>query len=378
MNLKNILLFHLVLSLVFSVTGCDGTKQEQVTIKKEPKKVQVRVHTIQRQTYPIWLDFTGKTEALESVYVTSRVAGELKSVCFKAGDVVKKGDLLFRIDDREYRSVLNQKKSALSKDISSLNLALANLKRYEPLVKKGLAPREKLDELTASVEKYRAMVESDRSAVNEAQLDVDYSAVKATINGRIGKALVDIGNIVKTSDQLANIVQTNQLYVNFSPSTNDVFLLNRYKSEKYPKVEVLPENVFDKHLSLKGRIDFIDNVTDKATGTVSIRAKVDNPKELLFPGSFVKIKVFLTDQQSMIAVHPNNISQNQLGCYVFIVNRENQVQISQVELYYSNKDIAIIKSGIKEGDRIIVSPTSQLQEHQTVTTEEVANPVTMQ
>jgi len=156
--------------------------------------------------------------------------------------------------------------ATLKKDESSQRLALANLRRYEPLVQKGLAPREKLDELKARLGEYNAVVKADKSAVKEAKLDVEYSVVKATIDGKIGKSLVDIGNIITSSDKLAEVVQTKDLYVNFNPSSSEVFILNRYKSEEFPKVKILPENVEDQNLSLNGKVDFIDNVTNSSRG----------------------------------------------------------------------------------------------------------------
>ncbi|PIE74617.1 MAG: hypothetical protein CSA18_03965 [Deltaproteobacteria bacterium] len=118
---RNIILFPLFLYFVCFLTGC-GKNQEDTKLKKEIKKVEVKVHTIKKQTYPIWLDFTGETEALESVYVTSRVSGELEKIYFKAGDVVSKDDILFKIDDKEYKSIVAQKQAALNKDKSRLNL----------------------------------------------------------------------------------------------------------------------------------------------------------------------------------------------------------------------------------------------------------------
>ncbi|PIF03727.1 MAG: hypothetical protein CSA86_04920 [Arcobacter sp.] len=373
---KSMLVLPLLSALIF-FTACSEKKKEEVKVKKEVKKIEVKVHTLNKQTYPIWLDFTGKTQALENVFVTSRISGELEKIYFKAGQKVKKGDVLFKIDDSEYKTIVDQKQASVNKAKSNLNLALSKLKRYEPLVQQGLAPREKLDELKASVQQYKSLLNADKSALKDAKINVNYSQVKANIKGTIGKALVDIGNIVNKNDKLANIVQTKELYVNFNPSSNAVFLINQYKSEKYPKVKVLPENIEDEKLSLKGRIDFIDNMTDKSTGTVSMRAKIDNSKDLLFPGTFVKIKLFITDKVPILALNPNNIYQNQLGSYVLIVNKENKVQKVQVEVSYSNKDLAIIKSGLKQGDRVIVSEVSQLRDNQEVIAKEVANSITI-
>ncbi len=373
---KKILTPIFIATSLFFLTGCNDKKEEQkVEIKKESPKTEVQVHTIKKETYPIWVNFSGKTEAKNNVFVTAKVAGELKEVYFKAGEQVKKGQKLFKIDDRAYQTVLSQKKASLQKDRASLNLAIANVKRYKPLVEKGLAPREKLDELIASQKQLQAVVNADSATIKEAQIDVDDTVIKASISGKIGKSLIDIGNNVSTSDKLVNITQSNDLYVNFNPSSKEVFLLNQYKSEKYPKVIVLPEDIDNLDLGLKGKVDFIDSVTDEKTGTVAMRATINNEKELLFPGTFVNIKLFVTDKIPVIAVHPNNLSQNQLGFFVYTVDTNNKIKKKQLEVEYSNKDIAIIKSGLEIGDKIITSATNRLKENQEVQTSEVANPI---
>lgn len=370
---KYILISSFLVSFLFLITGCSEKKVEEK--KKEVQKVEVQVHSIKRETYPIWMDFSGKTEAKNNVFVTAKVDGELKEIYFKAGETVKKGQKLFKIDDRSYKAILSQKKSTFQKNRASLNLAIANVKRYEPLVKKGLAPREKLDELIANQKQFQAVENADAAIIKEAQIDVDDTLIKASISGKVGRALIDIGNNITTSDKLVNIVQSNDLYVNFNLSSREIFLLNKFKSEKYPKVIVLPEDIKDIDSALKGRVDFIDNVTNETTGTVEMRASIKNDNELLFPGTFVNIKLFITDQLPSIAVHPNNLSQNQLGFYVYTVDSENKVQKTQVTISYSNKDLAVIKTGLKVGDRVITSATSTLQENQEVIVKEVPNPI---
>lgn len=238
-----------------------------------------------------------------------------------------------------------------------------------------MAPREKLDELIAKQRELQAVVNADNASIKETQINLDDTLIKAPIFGKIGKSLIDVGNNVSTSNKLVHITQSNELYVNFNSSSKEIFLLNQYKSEKYPKVIVLPEDVSNLDLGLEGRIDFIDSVTDEKTGTVSMRAIINNKKDLLFPGTFVNIKLFVTDKIPVIAVHPNNLSQNQLGFFIYIVDTNNKIQKRQVEIDYSNKDLAIIKSGLKENDKIVVSATNRLQENEEVVTLEVANPI---
>lgn len=372
---KKILTSIFLASSLFILSGCDDKKVDVKTEAKEVKKTEVRVHSIKKETYPIWIDFSGKTEAKNNVFITARVAGELKEIYFDAGQTVEKDQKLFKIDDRAYTAILSQKKSTLEKDKASLNLAIANVNRYKPLVEKGLAPREKLDELIANQRQLEAVVNSDTAAIKEAQIDVDDTVIRTSISGKIGKSLIDVGNNVSTSDKLVHITQSSELYVNFNPSSKEIFLLNLYKSEKYPKVIVLPENIQDKNLGLKGNVDFIDNVTDDTTGTVAMRATIKNEDELLFPGTFVNIKLFVTDQIPLIAVDPNTLSQNQLGFYVYTVNDKNKIQKTQVDVQYTNKDLAIIKSGLEENTKVVVSATNKLEIDQEVIANEVANPI---
>ncbi|MBD3830684.1 MAG: hypothetical protein IE890_09365, partial [Arcobacter sp.] len=129
-------------------------------------------------------------------------------------------------------------------------------------------------------------------------------------------------------------------------------------SQDNPTVKVKLEN--NDSIELKGNIDFIDNTTNQSTGTVLMRAIIENEDNIIFPGTFVEIKLFITDEIPVIAVHPNTLGQNQLGTFVYVVNAENKLETRQVEIQYSNEDIAIIKSGLNEGDNVVVSDITKL------------------
>lgn len=363
----------LLLPLLF--TACEK-KEEKIEKKVEVKPIDVKVYEVKKQPYPIWVNFSGKTEAFENVEITSRVSGELKEKFFKAGEFVKKDQLLFKIDDSKYKTVLAQKEATLQKNMASLNLATATVKRYEPLIQKGLAPKEKLDELIAQEKQLKAVVQADNASINEAKLNVSYTNIKATIDGQIGKALVDIGNnISATSTKLGKIVQSSTLYVNFSPSSHEISLFRKYSSQEKSPVKVIQDIDTKKDIITTGYIDFIDNVTDENTGTVAMRAKIDNKNNLLFPGTFVKIKLFITDQIPVIALNPNNIGQNQLGSFVLVVNSENKIETRQLELSYSTEDLVIVHSGLQEGDRVVVSEIAKLKNEMLVNPINSDNPI---
>lgn len=358
MSYKNLSKLPIVLILLLVFLGCEK-KEEKKVETKEIKKIEVEVNKITKNTYPIWVNFSGKTEAFKNVEVTSRVSGELKEIYFKAGDEVKKDQLLFKIDDSQYKAILEQKIAGLQKDEASLNLAISNVNRYKPLVKDGLAPREKLDELVATQKQLQAVVNASKASIKQATLDVEYTQIKATIDGKVGQNLLDVGNLVNaTSTVLTKIVDSKKLYVNFNPSANEVSLIKKYKSQDNPTVKVKLEN--NDSIELKGSIDFIDNTTNQSTGTVLMRAIIENEDNIIFPGTFVEIKLFITDEIPVIAVHPNTLGQNQLGTFVYVVNTENKLETRQVEIQYSNEDIAIIKSGLNEGDNVVVSDITKL------------------
>ncbi|NQY21722.1 MAG: efflux RND transporter periplasmic adaptor subunit [Campylobacteraceae bacterium] len=362
----------LIITLVF-FQACEDKKEEiKETVTKIQKKTIVDVNIIEKKAYPIWINFSGKTQALKNVSITSRVHAELKEILFQEGSSVKKGDVLFKLDNTEYKITLLQKKANLKKTQASLNLAISNVRRYKPLVKKQLVSREKLDELISIEKQLEAQVEVDIASVNQAKLNLEYCLIKATINGQIGKSTLDIGNIVSTSSSLVNIVQTSSLYVNFNPSSNVVSLIKKYRSLKNPKIIVYPENM-ESDLKIEGEITFFDNVTNEQTGTVAIRAIIKNENNILFPGTFVNIKVLVSDKIPLIAISSNSISQNQLGSYVLIVDENNQIKTKQITISHSTDDFSIIKKGLKINDKIIVSAINKLQNDQVVQTNIIQN-----
>jgi len=375
MFLKNgsVLKTMLLLSL-FALSACDNKTEEKPTVEKETA-VAVKVHTLKKERYAIWVDFSGKTQAVDEVMVISRVTGELKARLFTPGDTVKKEQILFEIDKREYQAIWDQKNAILQKDKASLGLAIANVKRYEPLVKEQLAPREKLDELLATQKQLEATIQADLASLETAALNLEYCDMKASIDGQIGKELVLMGNTVNAGTQLAKIVQTDFLYVNINPSAHEVALIKKYKSSKHPKIKVILKGRNGTNIELSGEIDFIDNVSNTSTGTVAMRAKIDNKEHLLFPGTYVEMKVFVTDELPVLAVHPDQISQNQQGEYVLVVNKENRIKTRQVKTSYVNNDLAIVSDGLHEGDRVVVGTVNALRNDVLVTATEVDNPI---
>ncbi len=376
MFLKKLLFLLSSFTVLFFLLACDK-KQEKVIVKKK-KPIPVNVHTLKEEAYPIWVSFSGKTQAVDEVMVISRVTGEIEKRLFTPGDRVKKNQILFQIDKREYQAVWDEKNAILEKDKASLNLAIANVKRYAPLVKEQLATREKLDELLATQKQLEATIKADIASIASVALNLEYSNVRASIDGQIGKelVLVGVGNTVKAGTQLAKIVQTDFLYVNINPSANEVALIQKYKSQAQPKVKVTLRGEKRLGIEVLGHIDFIDNVSNTSTGTVAMRAKIANKDKVLFPGTFVELDLFVSDKIPVLAVHPDQLFQNQQGQYVFVVDSNNTIETRQIYSSYANNDLVIISEGLKEGEKIVVETIKGLHTGLLVLPAEVANPIT--
>ncbi len=377
MSIKNVIsTLSLLLITLLVLSGCnEGKEATQTTVPKE-ELLKVKVHTLTRESYPVWGRFTGKTQAADEVIVLARVEGELTERLFHPGDMVKKDQILFTIDKSEYQALVDQKKAILEKDKASLKLANANVKRYQPLVKEKLAPREKLDELIATQKQLEATIRADVAAIESAALNLSYCNVEASIDGQIGKEKVLLGNIVQSGTELANIVNSEYLYVNFNPSAGEVSIIQKYKSQNNPKVKVYLRGGKKTKIMLEGNIEFIDSVSNASTGTVPVRAKVHNPDRVIFPGSFVIIEVQISEHMKVVAVDPDQVYQNQQGQYIYVVDTNNTVQVKQVSPIFSNNDMVVL-SKVFAGERVVAETIRALTPGTHVIPVEVNNTISI-
>ena len=182
----------LVTVVALMTSGCQKKEAEKVEIPA----VKVEVLTLRNAPLPIWAEFVGKTQANKSVDVVARVKGRLEKVHFTPGQFVKKGDLLFTIEPTDYSAQVDRDQAQLQQDRASLQLAKTDVERYRPLVEKDLSPREKLDQLIAKQKEIEAMIKADQAVIAQASLSLSYTQVRAEISGRIGRNLIDVGNLV--------------------------------------------------------------------------------------------------------------------------------------------------------------------------------------
>ncbi len=357
----------LSISLLFLV-GCDNGKKEQSVPQqaKELPPLPVEVITVQKENIPIWLEYTGKTEASKRVEIRARVSGRLERVFFKDGEAVEEGQKLFEIEKSTYEAGVDQAKAKLEGDLASLKLAKADVGRYIPLVQEGLAPRVTLEQYEARVQELEAIIKADRSLLREAQLNLSYTDIVAPISGRISRVSVDVGNIVGYGEKtlLTSIIYDNPMYAYFNPSEEKFQIMHKYRSKDNLDARVrVPskiERLLDRSL-YKGFVDFSDNRVDRMTSTISMRAAVANDKHDLLEGTFVYVEVFVTDKVPFLMVPPSIVQEDQLGSFLYVADENNMAKRADITSGFEGREYLMITDGLKDGDRVIISGLAKLR-----------------
>lgn len=345
----------LLLTLAFS--GCED-KVAKAPMAPPPLKVESI--TVQKEKYPIWLQYTGLTKATSDQEVRARVSGRLQKIYFKDGQNVKEGDKLFLIEQSEYKSNLRSAKAKKQQDLAALKLAKADVERYKPLVADGLAPRATLEQNEARYGELVASIAADDAAIANAELELSYTLITAPVTGQVSARQVDVGNLVGYGEStlLTTIVQTDKIYAYFSPTEGDVQKIYKYRTvEKLPafiEVRGQGEDVLQRK-RLDGVVDFKNNTVDPLTSTISMRATIDNKAQTVYPGTFVYVNVFLSDNYDFIMVPPQAVFEDQLGKFVYTIDANKTAQRTSITTNLTSRFYTGISKGLKDGDQVVIS-----------------------
>lgn len=359
---KTVLLTAVSILLLFS--GCEQKDQKPKAMALPP--LMVEAVTVTKKNYPIWLQFTGKTKAVKDLEIRARVAGRLQKVYFKDGAYVKRGEKLFLIEQSEYKARLDQAIAKKRQDLASLKLAKADVERYKPLVKDGLAPRATLEQHQAKYYELEAAIASDDAAIDNARLELSYTVIKAPVSGQVSARKVDVGNLVGYGEStlLTTIVSTKVIYAYFSPSESTVQRIYKFRSRKelpaFIEVRGQGEDIL-KRKRLYGIVDFSNNTVDPLTSTISMRATIDNVGHAVYPGTFVYVNLFVTDKFNYIMVPPQAIFEDQLGHYVYTVDSQHKAQRTTVKTNLSSRYYTSISEGLTDGQQVVISGLMKLK-----------------
>jgi len=358
---KRLGLLALMGLFLFQPLACK--KKENKYAPPPPPKVTVAPPKVQDVT--TYLYMTGRTAAINKVDIVARVRGYLEKIHFNDGDVVKKGQLLFSIDPREYIAVLHKAEADLLNAKAALNFAKNDLERREKAYHKKAV--SELDYLRAKAEydKANAAVAAAKANKEEAELNLSYTKILSPITGKTSRHLVDVGNLVGASGPtvLTTIVSMNPIYAYFNVNERDVArYLKRVAEKEGSKRKLVPKKTVLVELALatekgyphKGKLDYVDNRVDPNTGTLQARAVFPNDNLTIVPGFFAKIQIPDRVIKNALLIPQRAIGLDQVGRYVYVVGPDNKVERKDIKTGPMLGTLRVVKKGLKKDNRVIV------------------------
>ncbi|MEO3741513.1 RND family efflux transporter, MFP subunit [Kosakonia oryzendophytica] len=355
--------FHLhalgVMLLSVLLVGCDdGVAQNAVPQAPAVSAADVVVKSISQ-----WDSFNGRIEAVESVQLRPRVSGYIDKVNYTDGQEVKKGDVLFTIDDRTYRAALEQAQATLARAKTQASLAQSEAERTNKLIHTNLVSREEWEQRRSAAVQAQADIRAAQAAVDAAQLNLDFTKVTAPIDGRASRALITSGNLVTAGDSasvLTTLVSQKTVYVYFDVDESTYL--------HYQNLARSGQGASSNHLALpveiglvgeegyphQGKVDFLDNQLTPSTGTIRMRALLDNAQRQFTPGLFARVRLPGSAEFKATLIDDKAVLTDQDRKYVYIVDKDGKAQRRDITPGRLAAGLRIVQQGLKPGDKVIV------------------------
>lgn len=370
----------LVVGVSIGLAGCSQSNAEKPAEAPLPVKVS---YPIEREVTD-YSDATGRTAAVDSVQVRARVWGYIDKFNFKEGELVKKGQVLFEIDPRTYKAALTQAEGNLASAQAKATRLESDLKRADVLLAKRSISQQDYDKTVGDRGEAVAAVTALKGTLEQAKLDLGFTKVIAEVSGRIGRALVTEGNLVQSGQTggtvLTTIVSVDPMYVYFDVDERTVLRVRQLIREgKAKSARDITWPVFlglanEEGYPHKGTINFVDNQVNPQTGTLRIRGVFPNPKEILSPGFFARVRVPIGFPHQALLISERAIDSDQGQKIVYVVNGNNKVDVRPIRLGDFHDGWRAVEDGLNAKDRIIVVGLQQVRPGQTVAPIEVKMP----
>jgi len=352
MKYKNLII---ILLLLFTSYSCDRKEEAPVLIPPN-----VSVYITKASDVPIYKEYVGETLGYKDIDIAARVEGYLEGIHFEEGSNVKAGDLLYSIERQEYEANVAEKLGDLAAQETLMANALSDLNRYEPLVKENAISEIEYDSAKARYEASISSVEAAEASLDAAQIQLGYTTIYSPIDGIIGKTKAKVGDFVGggPSASVLNTVSTvDPILVQFFITENEYL----YFARKFIDEEIKDSHTNKLQLILSdetiygytGKPDFIDRSVDTKTGAILIQSSFPNPKKLLRPGQFAKIKAIIEFIKDGILVPQRCVTELQGIFSVYVVDENNKVHNRQVEAGATIGQFWLIRSGLEPGEKVI-------------------------
>ncbi|HPX61994.1 MAG TPA: efflux RND transporter periplasmic adaptor subunit [Deltaproteobacteria bacterium] len=347
MLLKHARLIPALIALLV-VCACSGKKNQPAP--RPPSAVLVASAT--QQDVPVLLKAIGNVEASESVIIKPLINGEVVRVGFREGQDVRRGDVLFVLDQRSRNAALKKAEAALARNQVIMANAKANYERYRQLVKEGIVTPEQAESYRTTAESAEANVAADRAELESARVQLSHCTIKAPTSGRLGVLAVHRGNIVKENETaLVTINRIVPAKVLFSIPEKDMPAIKQRMQSGRLKVEAEVSGAGG--FKESGLVDFIDNTVDAATGTIKLKGLFENRLKRLWPGQLVSISITLDTIRDATVVPTQAIQTGQQGLYVLVVGQDLTAAVRPVKTSTAYQGFTVIESGLNAGEQVV-------------------------
>ena len=331
--------------------------------KKDSGQQQIAVEaaSVTRANVPVNVEGLGTVQAFNTVTVTSRVDGALQKLGFTEGQLVHKGDLIAQIDPRPFQAALGLAEAAKAKDEAQLASAHQDLQRYTILAPQNLASQQVLDAQKATVAALEAQVKGDQANIDNARTQLEYSTITSPIEGRTGIRKVDVGNNVHATDTggIVVVTQVQPITVIFTLPEESLPQINKAMGAGALPVAAVAR---DESTQLdSGTVQLVDNQIDQTTGTIRLKAVFPNKDNALWPGQYVNARVLVRTQQNALTLPPAALQRGPNGMFAYVIKEDSTVEARPLQVGQENADIAVVMSGLREGERVAISNQYRLE-----------------
>lgn len=358
-----------VCAMLLAVSGCDDGKPVANATTGAPA-IPVSFVTIAPKTIPIANELPGRIAPTRIAEVRPRVSGILIERVFEQGSLVREGDVLYRIDPKPFRVRVEGAKATLAHANAALTLARQQAERQTQLKERRITSLQNYDTAIADLARAEADLSSAKATLEAAELDLHYTDVRAPISGRIGRALITEGALVSSADgrSLATIQQLDPVYADFTQSANQLLALKRAAAaaasasgnDANRATAVLRFDDGSRYAPT-GKLLFSEATVDATTGQITLRGEFPNPDGDLLPGMYVRVQIVQGEQPNALAVPDRSIQRDAGGiAQLFVVNKDDQAELRQVELGLATGDLWIINRGVAAGERVVVEGFQKL------------------
>jgi len=322
---------------------------------KGPPPAPVSVAAVMQRSVPMRLQAIGNVEAYTSVAVKSRVDGQIVDVHFREGQEVRKGDVLFKIDPRPFEAALRQAEAQAQRDVASRDQAASQERRYQELLDKNFVSKDAYAQYRTNAQTADATSKASQAALENARLNLEYTVIRSPIDGYVGRALLQAGNMVKANDTVSLVVinQVKPVYVSFAIPEQQLATVRELMKKGPLSVDVAAPGS-DKPIAA-GRIAFLDNAVDQTTGTIKLRAIFDNADAALWPGQFYTVRVKLYEEENALLVPSRAVQTGPDGQFVYVVKQDMTAEVRKIVVGRTEGDVAVLSQGkLVQGEQVVV------------------------